>query len=192
MNLEKNIFFSAWLWKDIQCASIAKKKSLQSPGWLKMHQIDPPKVQRWSFMFGGPLRVPFILQPCVVKGGWRALSFQVCSCLFSSLRSAVSLLDTSEELLTDCSLASVEISVSCRRSHLHFPSCDFAEWIRLWPTWSRYLMAPQVLSHCQAAPRVITGTDELRLFGFLIRFLHHVFATRSVFTIFKVLDETPC
>lgn len=122
-----------------------------------MQQIDPPKVQRSSFMFVGPLRVAFILQPCVVLSRVaEGHSHFRCarSCLLPPthlLRSAVSLLDTSEGLLTDGSLASAEISLWWRmwchvlatRSHLHFPSCDFAEWICLRATWSRYLLAPQ-------------------------------------------------
>lgn len=47
-----------------------------------------------------------------------------------------------------------------------FPSCKFTEWFRLWLTWSRYPVAPPMLSYRQSVSCVITGTNEPRPLGF--------------------------
>lgn len=78
-----------------------KIKGFSLWGDWKCSKLIQQKCSCWSFIFRRPpLGVPFILQPCVVKGGWRARSLQVRLCLFSFLSSAVSLLDKPGEPLT--------------------------------------------------------------------------------------------
>ena len=87
----------------ILLAKRKKKKEFQSPGWLKLQQIDSAKVQRWSFMFWGLFRVPLILQLSVVRGEWRTCSLQMWLYLFllgwHILNSAVSPADGRRHVL---------------------------------------------------------------------------------------------
>lgn len=178
-------FFPALLWIDIQCASVAKnlvpvsRVIENAANWstksaaLKFHVWRPPK----SCFYLAALCCQGRLKGTLISGALARVYPPRPLHHTHLLHSAVSLLDTPQGLSTDGSWAPAGISrrwrmwchVLATRSHLHFPSCDFAEWIRLRPTWSRYLMAPQSFPHRHSVPCVITGADELMLYGFSIR-----------------------
>lgn len=184
VNLEKAHLFPALLWIDIQCASVAKMQVPVSrvienaANWstksaaLKFHVWRPPK----SCFYLAALCCQGWLKGTLISGALARVYSPLSppSTHTHLLRAAVSLLDTSQGLLTDGSLAHpVEISawwrmwchVLATRSNLHFPSCDFAEWIRLRPTRPRYLVAPQTFPQHQPVACVITGAGELRPFA---------------------------
>lgn len=86
-------------------------------GKLKMQQIDPVKVQRWSFMFWSLLWAPLILQPSFVRGEWRTLSSgeAVFNSAWPILNPATSLMDRGRHFVTLCLVVWKRNSGFCRR-----------------------------------------------------------------------------